>query len=52
VDHACRRLLGTDLPIKRIALESGFRDAAGLSRAFRRQVGVSPSAYRRIFTGQ
>lgn len=52
VDRACRELLGTDLPIKRIALESGFRDAAGLSRAFHRQVGVSPSEYRRIFAGR
>jgi AraC-like DNA-binding protein len=52
VDRACRELLGTDLPIKRIALESGFRDAAGLSRVFHRQVGVSPSEYRRIFAGR
>jgi len=49
VDRARRELLGTDLPIKRIALESGFRDPAGLSRTFLRQVGVSPSEYRRIF---
>jgi AraC-like DNA-binding protein len=52
VERACRELLGTDLPIKQIALESGFRDAAGLSRTFRRQVGVSPSEYRRIFAGR
>jgi AraC-like DNA-binding protein len=52
VDRACRELLGTDLPIKRIALESGFRDSTGLSRVFHRQVGVSPSEYRRIFAGR
>jgi AraC-like DNA-binding protein len=52
VDLACRELLATDLPIKRIALESGFRDTAGLSRVFHRQVGVSPSEYRRIFAGR
>jgi AraC-like DNA-binding protein len=52
VDLACRKLLGTDLPIKRIALESGFRDTARLSRAFHRQIGVSPSEYRRIFAGR
>jgi AraC-like DNA-binding protein len=52
VDRACRELLGTDLPIKRIALESGFRSAAGMSRAFQRQVGVSPSEYRHIFAGR
>jgi AraC-like DNA-binding protein len=52
VDHACCELLGSDLPIKRIALESGFRNAAALSRTFHRQVGVSPREYRRIFTGR
>jgi AraC-like DNA-binding protein len=52
VDRACRELLSTDLPIKRIALESGFHNAAGLSRTFQRQVGVSPSEYRRIFAGR
>jgi AraC-like DNA-binding protein len=52
VDRACHELLGTDLPIKRIALESGFRDSTGLSRTFRQKVGVSPSAYRRIFAGR
>jgi AraC-like DNA-binding protein len=52
VDRARRELLGTGLPIKRIALESGFRDATGLSRVFHRQVGVSPSEYRRIFGGR
>jgi AraC-like DNA-binding protein len=28
------------------------RDTAGLSRVFHRQVGVSPSEYRRIFAGR
>jgi AraC-like DNA-binding protein len=50
VDRACRELLGTDLPIKRIALEPGFREGAAVSSVFRRQLGVSPSEYRRIFT--
>jgi len=52
VERVCRLLLGTDLPIKQIALESGFRDTAALSHAFHRQVGVSPSEYRRIFAGR
>jgi AraC-like DNA-binding protein len=52
VDRACHELLSNDLPIKQIALESGFRDAARLSRVFRRHVGVSPSEYRRIFAGR
>jgi AraC-like DNA-binding protein len=52
VDRACRELLVTDRPIKQVALESGFRDTAALSRTFHRQVGVSPSEYRRIFAGR
>jgi AraC family transcriptional regulator len=52
VDRAGRELLRTDLPIKQIALESGFQDPSGLSRVFHRQVGVSPSEYRRIFAGR
>jgi AraC-like DNA-binding protein len=52
VDRACHELLGTDLSIKRIAVESGFRDATVFSRTFRQNVGVSPSAYRRIFAGR
>jgi AraC-like DNA-binding protein len=35
-----------------VALESGFRDAAGLSRVFQRQVGVIPSEYGHIFAGR
>jgi AraC-like DNA-binding protein len=49
LDRVCRELRGTELPIKRIALESGFRNAATLSRTFRRELGVSPSEYRCIF---
>jgi AraC-like DNA-binding protein len=51
VDRVCRELLSTNLPVKRIALESGFRGAAALSRVFHREIGVSPSEYRRIFAG-
>ena len=52
IDRASRELLNTDFSIKRIALESGFRDSSALSRVFHRQVGVSPSEYRRIFAGR
>jgi AraC-like DNA-binding protein len=51
VQHACRQLLNTRTPIKRIAYESGFRHPDRFCRAFRQHVGVAPSTYRRIFTG-
>jgi AraC-like DNA-binding protein len=50
VTHACRLLIGTDLRVKEIAYESGFPSAERLGTTFRRQVGVSPLDYRRIFS--
>jgi AraC-like DNA-binding protein len=52
VAHACRLLMETDVPIKEAAYASGFRGNGGLSRAFRRRVGVSPGEYRRIFAAR
>ena len=52
VAHACRLLMQTDVPIKEAAYASGFRGNAGLDRAFRRHVGVSPGEYRRIFSAR
>jgi AraC-like DNA-binding protein len=52
VARACRLLMDTDLPIKEAAYASGFRDNAGLTRAFRRHVGVPPGEYRRIFAAR
>lgn len=50
LQHSCQQLLATGLPIKQIAFESGFRQADRFRHAFREQVGVAPSTYRRIFT--
>lgn len=44
--RACQLLAQGDLPITRIALQLGYRDAANFSRAFRRCAGVSPIEYR------
>lgn len=52
VERACQVLLTTDLSIKRIAVESGFGDAAQMSRIFQRYVGVTPSGYRQVFAGR
>jgi AraC-like DNA-binding protein len=35
------------MPITRIALQLGFRDAANFTRAFRRASGMSPVEYRK-----
>jgi AraC-like DNA-binding protein len=49
VSHACRLLADTGGPVKEVAFSSGFRNSTSLARAFKRQVGVSPSEYRRVF---
>jgi len=44
---SARRLLGeTDLPIKSIAQQLGYRDVYFFSRQFRQMTGVPPAVYR------
>jgi LacI family transcriptional regulator len=47
VEVARRLLSTTELPLTEIAKRSGFTNAALLSVAFRRELGVPPGAYRR-----
>ncbi len=44
-------LVTTDLPLKQIAERSGFRHAEYLTVAFKREIGLSPSAYREEMLG-
>ncbi|MGV0645456.1 GlxA family transcriptional regulator [Mycolicibacterium sp. XJ879] len=46
VDHARRLLEATDLPVHRVAEESGFGSEAALRHHFGRLVGVPPQKYR------
>ncbi len=52
VDWASREMLRTGRPVKEIAYDAGFGDPGQMTRAFRRHVGVSPGAYRRIYAGR
>lgn len=47
--HAQRLLETTDEPVERVARSVGFASAVALRPHFRRQVGVSPAAYRLSF---
>jgi LacI family transcriptional regulator len=47
LDHACRLLIETDLPMGRVAELSGFSSQAYFSDLFRRQLGLTPVHYRR-----
>jgi len=46
IEKAASRLWQTDDPIIRIALDSGFESHAAFSRAFKTQMGLSPSQWR------
>jgi len=45
-------MLTTDEPLSQIALACGFYDQSNLSRVFRRQLGMSPSTWRRRHRGE
>lgn len=44
--EAAKGLLGSDLPVSRIAAETGYATPEAFARAFRRHSGMSPRAYR------
>ncbi len=47
IDRAAAQLAGSDRSLAEIALGAGFADQSHFSNVFRRQTGMSPSAYRR-----
>jgi len=47
IELAKRLLRETDLPIARIAVDTGFASQSHLASTFRRNVGETPAAYRR-----
>lgn len=51
VAQAARLLRHPDLPLARIAAETGFYDQSHFSNTFRRTTGETPTAYRRRFSG-
>ncbi len=51
IEKAAWRLVQTDDPIIRIALDAGFESHAAFSRAFKIQMGQSPSDWRKAPRG-
>lgn len=47
LDQAKELLSASDLPIQDICVEVGFESLGSFSTLFRREVGLSPAAYRR-----
>lgn len=50
LEHACHLLRRTDLPLGRVAEQSGFGGAAAFSSLFHRTFSVPPKEYRRRYT--
>jgi transcriptional regulator GlxA family with amidase domain len=50
--RACRTLETTDVSVAEVAREAGFCDQSSLWRHFTRQIGISPTNYRRRFRHQ
>lgn len=48
IEWAADALVRTDKPLCQIAYETGFADQSHFGRIFRRLIGVSPAAYRRL----
>ena len=47
IHHACNLLMETDRSVQEIAFGVGYRDALYFSKVFRKNVGMSPSEYRK-----
>jgi len=47
IERAALQLGGSEVPLATIALAAGFSDQSHFSNLFRRETGMSPSAYRR-----
>lgn len=50
--HALTLLADSRLPVKQIALDSGFGDSQNFSKQFKKHIGVSPHIYRNTQKGE
>ncbi|WP_333605798.1 GlxA family transcriptional regulator [Novosphingobium sp.] len=52
LEAACRQIVQTDMPLKKIACENGFGNEQNMRRTFWRHFGVYPQHYRDHFRSQ
>ena len=52
VGHACKLLIETDLKIINICYESGFNTLANFNKQFLKVKQLTPSKYRKLFSGR
>jgi len=46
IEQACQLLADSNLPVKQVAIQCGYKNAGDFSRAFRRRMGANPLDYR------
>jgi AraC family transcriptional regulator len=51
VEFACRQLANNESPLVQIALRAGFSHQAHFCRVFKQQTGMTPSDFRRLYSG-
>ncbi len=51
VDFACQLLMNPEMSILEVCLDSGFNNLSHFNKQFRKNMGISPSEYRRRFKG-
>jgi len=49
VEHACRMLVETDLPVSQIAMHLGYPSDKHIARYFKKERGMTPLQYRKKF---
>ena len=47
IGHACKLLLDSDMDISEICYLSGYQQITHFNRQFKKQMGVTPSVYRK-----
>lgn len=50
IEYACQQISNGELPLVEIALSAGFGDQSHFSKVFKRQIGMTPNEYKKIFS--
>ena len=49
IKYVCEQLKNTDLPINEVVTRAGYSDQSSFTRKFKKQMGITPGEYRKMF---